>query len=144
MKEVLVSLETAKLLKEKGFNGKSFYHYHYDTDNERFTLQDNSIQLFIGCEGGLDTEDHLLNQIELDKNGNTSYNLIAPTQSLAQKWLRDVHKLIINVIAKDDNIWTYTTGSMEGFINIDGDYEDYPTYEEALETALQETLKYYI
>lgn len=80
----------------------------------------------------------------MDKNSNTSYNLIAPTQSLAQKWLRDVHKLIINVIAKDDNIWTYTTGSMEGFINIDGDYEDYPTYEEALETALQETLKYYI
>lgn len=53
MKEVLVSLETANLLKEKGFNGKSFYHYHYDTDNERFTLQDNSIQLFIGCEGGI-------------------------------------------------------------------------------------------
>ena len=33
---------------------------------------------------------------------------------------------------------------MKGFINIDGDYEDYPTYEEALETALQETLKHYI
>lgn len=140
MKEVLISLETAKLLKEKGFNVPCRYCHCKEMQGDSWKIKD-----YIEEKRGTIYESE--SDTEINWNSNL-YTLVtfysAPTKSLAQKWLRDVHKLIINVIAKDDNIWTYTTGSMEGFINIDGDYEDYPTYEEALETALQETLKYYI
>lgn len=49
MEEQLVSLEVARLLKEKKFSGSSFHHYYLDQDNEH-TLQENSTHLFIGIE----------------------------------------------------------------------------------------------
>ncbi|QOR58294.1 hypothetical protein [uncultured phage cr106_1] len=138
MEEVLVSLETAKLLKEKGFNVPCRYCHCKEVQGGDWKIKD-----YIEEKKGTIYESESDTEVNWNSNIYTFVPFYsAPTQSLAQKWLRDVHKLIINVIAKDDNIWTYTTGSMEGFINIDGDYEDYPTYEEALETALQETLKY--
>lgn len=92
---------------------------------ERITLKDIQIETLNG-------KPLLYNDFHINQQRNEMKN----------KWLRDVHKLIINVVAKDDNIWTYILGPMEGSINIDEDYKDYLTYEEALEEGLKQVLKF--
>ena len=63
-----------------------------------------------------------------------------PTQSLVQKWLREVHNIHISVICSvlRDKYWSeiygQNTTAMESVL-------EYSTYEEALENALQESLK---
>lgn len=98
MTEELVTLETAKLLKEKGFN-----EYHY------------------------------------------------ATQSIAQKWLREIRGVYVwvePVIGKrwkvsfcDFNVPIEESDWMENEINKGNGYPVYDTYEEALEAGIQEALK---
>ena len=103
MKEQLISFETAKLAKEKGFN------------------------------------------IKIYKN-TIDYELNPPTQSLLQKWLREVHKIHIEIeIAADEELvniipFIYQISiykQKEGYFPRDF----YNTYEEALEEGLLEALK---
>lgn len=138
MEEVLVSLETAKLLKEKGFNIPCRYCHCKEIQGDDWRIKD-----YIEEKKGTIYESESDTEINWNSDIYTFVTFYsAPTQSLAQKWLRDVHKLIINVVAKDDNIWTYILGPMGSFINIDEDYKDYPTYEEALEEGLKQSLKF--
>lgn len=132
MKEQLVNLETAKLAKEKGFNTYNMYWY-------------NSIGNLVNTLG---TEIYYKsNQNEY----NLRENIYAPTQSLLQKWLREVHN--IHIVLED----SFNTETLQikyypvlyPFIkNKDKDNGyDYlgdvwsNTYEEALEIGLQEALK---
>jgi len=75
--EDYVSFETAKLLKEKGFDEKTIYHY---TTGD--TLQHNIAY----------------NQYKNSEMGNACS---APTIQMAMKWLREVHGLFIS-IGNDD------------------------------------------
>lgn len=68
IKEVYVSYETSKLLKEKGFSSDDC-HTAYDEDKVFFWYGDYS----------------------KDRKGIVD----APTQALAMKWLREVHNLVI-------------------------------------------------
>lgn len=70
IKEVYVSYETSKLLKEKGFSSDDC-HTAYDEDKVFFWYGDYS----------------------KDRKGIVD----APTQALAMKWLREVHHLFIGV-----------------------------------------------
>ena len=114
MEDQLITFETAKLAKEKGFkNG-----IHYNGMGEYFT--------------------------------NT-------TQSLLQKWLREVHS--IDVVIGPERYKTgvnYMVQAQKWDLSVDedshynfvvkgsywfNDNNEYPTYEDALEKGLQEALK---
>jgi len=118
MTEAFVTLETAKMLKEKGFMEDCMAFY---TKNVLFK-----------CNAYINT--HVL-------------KLPAPTQSIAQKWLREtknIHICVYNCacgygyeISKADN-GTHITSSVYEGTNDGGEWD---TYEEVLETGLQEALK---
>lgn len=114
--EDYVSFETAKVLKEKGF----------DVVTEKCYILDNSGlcavtvgQLFNGKPQG-------------------KYEIAAPTLQMAMKWLRKVHGLFINLF-----IYEYGEGKVAFEIEkipsaetVKEDYE-YATYEEAAEAAIK-------
>ena len=127
MTEEFVTLETAKLLKEKGFKEDVFTFYEVD------------------CVEG----DMILSETyDVSENFNEKNDcLSAPSQSLAQKWLREtknIHICVYNCacgygyeISKADN-GTHITSSVYEGTNDGGEWD---TYEEALESGLQEALK---
>lgn len=122
MEEQLISFETAKLAKEKGFNINTKHWYD----------QTEVLNPVKGARGAMMYE-------------NIGY---APTQSLLQKWLREVHNIHIDIPfyhslneskpfglfmdMKRNNHWDYVeyTGN-----------DAFATYEDALEHGLQEALK---
>ena len=121
MTEELVTLETAKLLKEKGFN-----EYCKDIINHKgimmetiFRTSKDLPKLFYSC----------------------------PTQSIAQKWLREtknIHICVYNCacgygyeISKADNGTHIASSVYEG----PNDGSKWDIYEDALEAGLQEALK---
>lgn len=135
MKDELISFETAKLSKEKGF----------DLRQDTFYLNGNLWNDHIGrtCSGEI---------------------IEAPTQSLLQRWLREQHMIYISVnpeiIGSDEWEWSYEIQHLPkehweakrrcGHFVYKSSFNESPggtywgawrTYEEALEKALQEALK---
>lgn len=125
MTEELVTLETAKLLKEKGFN-------EY-------------------CENVIDINNMLRKTLYRINDDLPKQCFSRPTQSVAQKWLREIRGVYVYVepvIGKrwtlsfcDFNVPTEESDWMENEINKGNGYKVYVTYEEALEAGLQEALK---
>lgn len=122
MTEELVTLETAKLLKEKGFN-------EY-------------------CKDIIKEDNNRIMQSVFRTNKNLPKLCYSrPTQSIAQKWLRDIQNIHICIyncacgygyeISKADN-GTHIASSVYKGTNDGGEWD---TYEEALEAGLQEALK---
>lgn len=117
MEEQLISFETAKLAKEKGFNEECYLTYGK-----------------ILKEYCIFKSDYSETNSEVNK-----YTYSAPTQSLLQKWLREKHKIHIELQC-DSNYYKY-------FIliyyktNCVFNLDDSLIYEEALEIGLQEALK---
>jgi hypothetical protein len=124
MEEQVVSLETAKLLKEKGFvNGSQSF---YDVNKGTFYVQ---ISLYIN---GLDE-----NFIE------------APTQSLAQKWVRDKKKMHMGIghrrhYLTGEDIWSVVVEDIEckNPYRVFASLSHLSSYEEALEEGLKAALNY--
>ncbi len=118
MTEELVTLKTAKLLKEKGFN--EYCKNVIDIGNiPRKTLYRINDDLPKQC-------------------------FSQPTQSIAQKWLRETKNLHIEISYMYENYWTYDilTIPRHDLIGLeDRASVRYNTYEEALEAGLQEALK---
>ena len=125
MKEQIVSFETAKLAKELGFNWKVRSYYGH-TCNPHIAY---------------DKEDY---SIPVDFNNDNNYKglISAPTQSLLNKWIRDVHKHYIRIqvssIVPHDydkyfvsNIFDISTGCNNLLLGI-----THKTYEKALEYGL--------
>lgn len=118
MTEELVTLETAKLLKEKDFN-----EYCKDIINHKgimmetiFRTSKDLPKLFYPC----------------------------PTQSIAQKWLRETKNLHIEISYMYGNYWIYDILTIPNHDLVglsDRPIIRYNTYEEALEAGLQEALK---
>jgi hypothetical protein len=116
MKEELVTHPTAKLAKEKGFD--------------------------------IITEQMYGNQIipQLEQYNQTRWNIykdyyLAPSQSLLQRWLREVHNINVIVDTNIDGFFVSIKFRIKynfGDINI---IDIYNIYELALETGLQEALK---
>lgn len=132
MQEKVISFETAKLAKEKGFDVEIKYYYDFKKFGEK------SVEFF----GKLNANRLTKWDEELRENIHAEY-ISAPTQSLLQKWLREVHKLHINP-AYDHirNNGTY----LLWFFDENKKYSDvwdnqYQTYEKALEIGLQEGLR---
>ena len=123
MDEQLVSNETSKLAKDKGFDLKSLFIYYSDNRPDAGKL---SKQSFKGNWN----------------NYGDMYNS-APTQSLLQRWLREKHNTHIIIEPSLDSITNSVYYRWRGRLKMNpaniGDISD--TYEEALENALQQALK---
>jgi hypothetical protein len=136
MEEQIISFETAKLAKEKGFD--LFVNNAYLEDKVLYgtiSLMEESDSAFIDVMDGIELENH--NHFEF-KNRYS-----APTQSLLQKWLRENHDIHIEIVYWEDNTWS---AQLVGDIFQDEFGDDYEafgcdTYENALEIGLQEALK---
>ena len=142
MEDTRVTFETAKLAKERGFDINGQDVFDLKNNNKIINFKDLAVQEFIkDVETGY--RDKALNYLKeninrTDDNSDEEYYLLAPTQSLLAKWLREKHN--IHLIAyKNINIdgydWCYIT--TDGITNINS----YKTYEEAYEIGLQEALK---
>ena len=119
MEEQLISFDTAKLAKEKRFL-KEWTDLAYKKDDQKL-YGDTGIY--------------------------TDYP--APTQSLLAKWLREIHKIFINIIYDgNDEVFrvqivkqnNYNTRKVL-FIKKEDYIIEFFTYEEAMEKGLQEALK---
>ena len=121
MKDELISFETAKLAKEKGFDNLVCYYAH-------------------GIAGIGEISSNTYK--ELESSGDLANGVLPiPTQSLLQKWLREEYDIHIFIKPMD----TLTAGKQ--FVGEYGiGYPDkgigcFNTYEEALEAGLVEALK---
>ena len=124
MTEELVTLKTAKILKEKGFN--------------EF------------CKDIINDNGKLMETVYRTNNDLPKSFYSCPTQSIAQKWLREIRGVYVYVepvIGKrwtlsfcDFNVPTEESDWMEKEINKGNGYKVYVTYEEALEAGIQEAL----
>ena len=119
MKEELVSIETAILAYKIGFNIPCIYFIDKEGDI-------SSVMDYIG--------DTFEDKFEMAKEFIVMF---LPTQSLLQKYLREMHNLNVNVNYYDDKItpirWAVFIDT--NYIPCKGD-----TYEQALEKGLQEAL----
>lgn len=121
MQEQLITFQVAKLAKEKGFNITTQVIYN-----------DGGYKLNNGYYPDLHQED-----------------IAAPTQTLLQRWLREVHNLFVWVFPENNGEtfgWEIDESFKDKYKELpDGEYDlmdySYKTYEEALEVGLQEALK---
>ena len=117
--EDYVSFETAKLLKEKGFD--------WELLSNAYLFKGNAYEL----AGKL---------IEADAD------IIIPTQATAMKWLREVHNIFIAINMIPDTIQKhyffkpYLGGKIYNF-PLEYSVEFYTIYEEAAEAAIKFCLK---
>ena len=119
MTDQLISLETAKLAKEKGF-----------------PQSQNAIQYTEDCDHNTGDHGQFIK--------HSRYTCV--TQSLLQKWLREVHKIHIGVKPFYDakfGIITYAGDILQigNYIAKNKRLTVQPTYESALEISLIEALK---
>ena len=82
--EDYVSFETAKLLKEKGFE--------YNPDESYWLIDADNTLYWISSIGAYDYVDTPTESFQRPKNG---YRLV--TQAMAMKWLREVHNILLVV-----------------------------------------------
>lgn len=151
MTDELITFETAKLAKEKGFNIPL---------KKGFDSKGNII-LFGKKKDYYITSDIYYSNDSLPREENTThfpkiFLCTAPTQSLLQRWLREIHQIDV-VISPErySNGVNYCVQAQKFDLNegcitqnfiVEGSYwfndnHEYPTYEEALEKGLQEGLK---
>lgn len=120
IEESYVSFDTAKLLKEAGFNEPCRYSYDNVGGFRWFKIGEPTPKGWVPC----------------------------PTQALAARWLREVHRIVVDATfippSTDGNAWRYFIGEMDDIV-WNGDYvpsdEFYETYEAALEAGLKEAVK---
>ena len=119
MKEQLISLDTAKLAKEKGFDEITALVYN----------------TYYGKIMGN------INSLKHSDGDNPIISL--PEQALLQKWLREEHKIIVFVNPFKDHASDLNNNEIYKYCiwnnSIGAEFKD--TYEEALEIGLQEALK---
>lgn len=121
--EDYVSFETAKLLKEKGFNDVPVYTYYLSY-------------------GGFYMSPMAVTNKKLYAQGH----IAAPTLQMAMKWLREVHNLEIypyHDMFQENNKWWYGIEKFtKGCSNCQYEEEPiYSTYEEACEAAVKYCLE---
>ena len=117
--EDYVSFETAKLLKEKGFEGENRDWYNMEGFIEE-----------IGVDDGIDPTSHedIFNNI-----------IPAPTLQMAMKWLREVHRIFIRTIqhridsCQFELYWNHSDYYRPNTFN--------DSYEEACEAAIKYCLE---
>jgi len=154
MKDEIITLETAKLAKEKGFNIPVSNYINpngvFDCVKPTTYNDDGDNHYDIDQLGGTILQDY--NNIKIDiseietwgcyfnENG-IEENYSAPTQSLLQRWLREQHGLHIHLYFID-NVLGYQAIITDTVSNIElFESKCFVPYEQALEEGLCEALK---
>ena len=127
IEESYVNFDTAKMLKEAGFeaNLKTMY---LEEEKDEWAFWDS-------CA----------------KRSDYNYfddTIACPTQALAARWLREVHRIAMGVVfvpsSVNGDVWQCFVGKMDDMVWI-GDHEmsdcKYATYEEAFEYGLKRGLE---
>lgn len=129
IKEAYVSLEVAKLLKEKGFNEKCRGGYHSEFDDN-----DNSIIMLEEWTAQPYNNDFV----------DEGFLCSAPTHQMAIAWLREVHHIAINIgwgeIFEDQYKWWSIVLNMDSG-DILCEYDYHISYEQSCEAALKYCLE---
>ena len=122
--EDYISFETAKLLKEKGFDEICYLGYN---KNGEYVPTSNR------CNSQIIQPDFCL--------------ICCPTLQMAMKWLREVHNINIDIVS----VWNQKRFEYQVFIvtpeNADSPYYEhnpYKSYEEACEAAIKYCLEHLI
>ena len=135
--EDYVSYETAKLLKEKGFE--------YNLDESYWLIDADNKMYWVSHIGAYDYVDIPTESFQRPKNG---YRLI--TQATAMKWLREVHHLHISIemgFDVDNHQYFFFVPSVCKFSSKTGEYQtpfgetEFDTYEEAVESVIKYCLE---
>jgi hypothetical protein len=122
IKEAYVSVEVAKLLKEKGFDTPVNYEYHYILKVPQFHRKK-----------------HNFNGIEYRNCSSEWYS--APTQQMTMRWLREIYNIDIIIFHEklpNDCYWARI--ECHPFTEFQQEPE-YKTYEDAVEAALKYCLE---
>lgn len=156
MQEQLITFQVAKLAKEKGFNIPTHSYYFEDGEFKEFEINDT--YGYYGEEYTVNREEFYENWNDkwkttkkgdrcfgCDKNPKYLETFSAPTQSLLQKWLREVHNISICIYPVlyewEVSLHTcYRKRKLTVYLNAETSIHG-KTYEEALEVGLQEALK---
>lgn len=132
--EDYVSFETAKLLKERGFDAEDigglggFY-------SERCYEHGYGIKTISGQEVGIVYDDLTNSELDYDE-------YLRPTLQMAMKWLREIHKIHITVYPYGE----YSCDNYQFDIYKNREYllskdEGYTTNEQAIEVAIKYALE---
>ena len=127
IKEQFVNFETATLLKEAGFDvpTRGTWRKNYTGD-----------VLFVEHFYGQTTDD-----ISIRSADGFQYEYLAPTQSLAARWIREKYHIFLMIIPMIDG-WMYDLLDLDKrqyiLTNADANTDD---YESAFEAGLKEALK---
>lgn len=135
MNEQLIQYDTAVLAKEKDFSNTVVYFYSkprskmfgLDEKGRSYPIKNTPRKLYtVGEHAVLNIE----NVFE------------APSQTILQKWLREVHKTHITIHHyKNDTYSVSVTDWCDNSLSVELFGESFKTYEEALEAGLFEALK---
>lgn len=141
MEEQIVSFETAKLAKEKKFNWKCRGKIHCSHEHfvKKNVIPSNVNTYHKNMFAPIENHNRTF------QDGTQTYTSL-PTQSLLQKWLREVHNIHIIVFLNSEK--QYFSDVYQNFqLPVDSGELDsllsgrvYISYEDALEAALQEAL----
>ena len=142
---MVITLETAKLAKEKGFKKKAKKSYRQPVVTKRGTniKEEREYKL---CKTGYEYSS--FTEISYP---NEEYS--APTQEQLQKWIREKHGMHLVIIPTVTADWTYkvitvlserdngitSVSDLPPYKEVCG--EDFSTYEDAFEAGLKEELK---
>lgn len=128
--EDYISFETAKLLKEKGFDEKCRTYYKVFPESRIAAIYHSSENRGVS---------------EDDPN-----EILCPTLQMVMKWLREVHKIHISVeigFDVDNHQYYFFVPSVCRFSDKSGEYEnpfgekEFDTYEKACEAAIKYCLE---
>lgn len=150
--EDFVSFETAKLLKEKGFDGKCYKVWvHYTSSTPMLWASPDFVEgETIVDRESVESEERTWNMIYRDSE-NKYQGYLAPTPQMAMKWLREVHNIGIfpttfyrHTKTFDGHDYGCTLVNLKTF-DIIGKFEDctFPadSYEETCESAIKYCLE---
>lgn len=134
IEEQFVSFDTTKMLKEAGFDIPCRGIYRTDRTGD-YVFREYEHK---------NTKDDLC----WSSTDGFQYEYLAPTQALAARWLREVHRVAVDASfvppSVDGDVWKYFVGEMDEMV-WPGDYDvsdlKYATYEEALEVGLRKAIK---
>lgn len=135
--ENYVSFETAKLLKEKGFDEPT--GFVYSENGELLKLSDFGVRYLLNSE----CDDYPHWQFPFE---GVASIVSAPTIQMTMKWLRETKDIQIEISIVGTDTWKSPTKWMYGFRCqtkdvIDRRNADFSSYEEACETAIRYCLE---
>lgn len=143
MTEQIITLETAKLAKEKGFT-EEVGNFYKNNNKNPWSNSIAPINLRIGEKSQDNIYPRNYNSEIQNRFKDVYYS--APTQSLLQKWLREKHNISVLVehgMMEDESFGYFCrifTNTKKGGVQFKV-FEYKNIYEDALEIGLQEVLK---